>query len=360
MYQRAPDANHDQSGPGTGWEFRMYDGVTTSTALDVTSGVPFTLGKWQHLVVVYDPVQVTNATLTIYIDGVKANQSVWAGSGPGYGACTGDHDPAQAVNGQPAMSLGGYNNANSGTAGFANPWIGGVDEYAYYAAKLTPAQILAHYQNGTNAARSTPYATLIKSGNPVAYLRLNEVAPGPDTAFNVGDSRSAGNAATTAAIKHPGTSALAGRTEDGSHSGHYRDTSASGHALTSIPWTADNNPDAGLPFTLEAWFRPTGDQMNPGPCPINNRLANGITDRTGWVIYQRDPNLSYKGPPAVSGESGLGWTFRPYTGSGGSSGGDLQLAAPYNLGEWLHMLIHLMQAEKKCARKSHLGGARSP
>ena len=114
MYERAPDANHDQSGPGTGWEFRMYNDVTTGTALDVTSGVPFTLGQWQHVAVVYDPVQVTNATLTIYINGVQANQSVWTGGSggtePGYGPCTGDHDPAQAVNGQPALSLGGYNN----------------------------------------------------------------------------------------------------------------------------------------------------------------------------------------------------------------------------------------------------------
>jgi hypothetical protein len=343
VYQRGANTNTSAytAGPGLGWEFRMYNDLDTGTHLDVQSRVPFTLGKWQQLVVVYDPVggDPLNATLTIYIDGVFANAVTNTTGVSGYGPCTGNHDPSQAVNGQPAMALGGYNNANSGTAGFANPWTGGVDEFAWYNAKLTPAQILAHYQNGTNAARSTPYATLIKSDNPVVYLRLNEVAPGPDTAFNVGDLRSAAHAANTAAIKHPGTSALAGRTEDGSHSGHYRDTSATGHALASIPWTAANNPDAGVPYTLEAWFRATGDQMNPGPCPINNRLANGIADRTGWIIYQRDPNLSYQGPPAVSGESGLGWTFRPYSGNGGNSGGDLQLAAPYNLGEWVHLVV---------------------
>ena len=343
MYQRAADYNHNTTaGPGVGWELRMYNDLDGSGHLDVTSGVPFQLGKWQHVVFVYEPIggDPTNSTLTIYIDGVAAATNINTSPVPGYGPCTGDHDPTQAVNGQPAMSLGGYNNANSGTAGFANPWTGGVDEFAYYNAKLTPAQILAHYQSGTNANRSTPYSTLIQSLNPVAYLRLGEQAPGPDTAFNIGDARAAGDAATTAAIKHPGTSALTSSIgSDGSHSGHYRDTSATGHALSSIPWIADNNPTADIPFTLEAWFRATGDQMNPGPCPINNRLANGIPDRTGWVIYQRDPNDSYKGPPAVSGESGLGWTFRPYTGSGGSSGGDLQLAAPYNLGEWVHFVV---------------------
>jgi len=345
MYQRAPDTNHSlTAGPGLGWEFRMYNDVSTGTALDVTSGVPFTLGKWQHVVVVYDPVQVSNATLTIYIDGVQANQATWnggsSGTDPGYGPCTGDHDPSQAVNGQPALSLGGYNNANSGTAGFANPWTGGVDEFAWYATKLTPAQILAHYQNGTNAARTTPYATLIQSNNPVAYLRLGEVAPGPDTAFNIGDARGAGDGTPTAAIKHPGSTALASSAEPASHSGHYRDISASGNAYTSIPWTTNNNPDASVPFTIEFWARPTGDQMNPGPCPINNRVANGIADRTGWVIYQRDPNDSYRtnSGGAVSGESGTGWTFRMYTGTG-SSGQDVLTGAPYTVGAWQHLVF---------------------
>jgi hypothetical protein len=337
MYQRAPDANHDLSGgPGMGWEFRMYTDVSTSTGLDVMSSVPFTLGKWQHVVVVYDPVQVTNATLTMYIDGVPAATNIWATAdigSPGYGPCTGNHDPAP--NGQPAMSLGGYNNANSGTAGFANPWFGGVDEFAWYGAKLTPAQVLAHYQNATNAARSTPYATLIKSDNPVVYLRLNEVAPGPDTAFNIGDLRSVGNASNTPAIKHPGTSALAGRAAEGSHSGHNRDTSNSGHALTSIPWNTNNNPSAELPFTLEAWFRATSDQQSPGPSPICNRLAGSATDRTGWVIYQRDPNSSYSG---VSGSEGVGWNFRAYVGTG-TGHSDVTTSVPYNIGEWQHFVV---------------------
>src|SRR5207249_4095238 len=120
----------------------------------------FQLGRWQHVVVVYDPLLVSNATLTIFIDGVQANQAVWnggaSGTEPGYGPCTGDHNPAP--NGQPAMALGNYNNANSGTFGAANPWIGGADEFAWYPVKLTPAQILAHYQNGTNANRSQSYS----------------------------------------------------------------------------------------------------------------------------------------------------------------------------------------------------------
>ena len=345
MYQRGANTNTSgfTQGPGVGWEFRMYNNQDTSGHLDVTSGVPFTLGKWQYVAVVYDPVQVTNATVTIYIDGVPAATNIWAatdGVTPGYYPCTGDHPLSEAVNGEPAMSLGGYNNANGGTAGFENPWTGGIDEYAWYGTNLTAAQILAHYQNGTNAARSTPYATLIKSDNPVVYLRLGELAPGPDTAFNIGDLRSAGAAATTAAAKHPGTSALVNGKNDGSFSAHWRDESATGHALASIPWTANNNPDASVPFTLEAWFRPTNDQMNPGAAPINNRVANGITDRTGWVIFQRDPNDSYRtnSYQPVSGESGTGWTFRMYTGDGGNDS-DVLTAVPYDIGAWQHFVV---------------------
>ena len=336
FFQRAPDDSYTgKSGfEGVGWNCRMYRANAGNSGLDITSGVPYQVGQWGHVVVVYDPVDITNSTLTMYFNGVPANTNVWNGGAdgtmPGYVA----NDPASGA----AISLGAYNNT-SGAGG--NAYFGGADEFAFYAAKLTPEQILAHYQNGTNASRTTPYETLIKSANPLTYLRLNELSPGVDLAINMGDLRNNGNFTNTPALKHPGTSALAGRTGDGSISSHYRDTGATGHALTSIPWKVENNPDAGIPFTLEAWFRPTGDQMNPGPSPINNRLANGIADRTGWVIYQRDPNDSYRtnSGGAVSGESGLGWTFRPYTGSGGSSGGDLQLAAPYNLGEWLHFVV---------------------
>lgn len=76
--------------------------------------------------------------------------------------------------------------------------------------------------------------------------------------------------------------------------------------------------------------------MNPGPSPLNNRVANGIADRTGWVIYQRDPNASYQGPPSVPGESGIGWTFRMYTGNSSSSA-DVLTGQPYTMGEWQHL-----------------------
>src|SRR5262249_16203416 len=60
MYKRAANTNAGAvtapGGGGVGWEFRMYNDLDTGTHLDVQSQVPFTLGKWQHVAVVYDPV----------------------------------------------------------------------------------------------------------------------------------------------------------------------------------------------------------------------------------------------------------------------------------------------------------------
>lgn len=326
FFQRKPNADYVEGEP-VGWNCRMYRGSGGSSGLDVTSLIPFEVGKWQHVAVVYDPVQVTNATLTIYINGEAANTNIWnggpSGSDPGYAPCTGDHDPGEAVNGQPAFAIGNYNNANSSL----NPWFGAADEVAFYSAKLTPAQILSHYQNGTNASRSTPYQTLIQSHNPTVYLRLDEIAPGADVAINMGDVRNTGLGTHTAEVVHPATSAIVGRTDDGSASYHNRN----GNSATTIPWLAENNPNAGIPFTFETWLRPMRDQQG-GQCPVNNRVAVSGFSRTGWVIFQRNPNLTY---PASEGH---GWNFRMYSGSG-TSGQDVLTDTDYVVGKWQHLVV---------------------
>jgi hypothetical protein len=321
FFQRKPSADYNGTEP-VGWNFRMYNENGGSGALDVTSLVPYQVGKWTHVVVVYDPVNLTNATVTMYIDGVSANTNIWTGGGsgtaPGYVANSNNHpdDPS-------FLAIGNYNN----TAGAVlNPFFGGVDEFALYSSKLTPAQILAHYQNGTNANRATPYATLIQSANPVLYLRLDEIAPGPDVALNMGDLRAGGVATHTAEVRHPAPSALAGRTDDGAVAYHNRN----GRSTTSIPWRAENNPDAGVPFTFEAWLRPMRDAQG-GQCPVNNRYVSS-GKRTGWVIFQRNPNLTY---PASEGH---GYNFRMFDGVG-SGGQDILTGTDYKIGEWSHLVV---------------------
>lgn len=333
FFQRAP--NLDYSGKpgfeGVGWNCRMYRGSGGSSGLDVVSQVPYEVGQWTHVVVVYDPVDpATNATLTIYVNGVAANTNIWtggaSGTDPGYVANTDDHADAPA-----ALSIGNYNN----TAGTSlNPYFGAVDEFALYANKLSSAQILAHYQNGTNTNRSTPYDVLIKSDNPVAYLRLDEIAPGPARAINLGDVRSSGNGTHTAEVRHPASSSLNARSDDGAVAYHNRN----GNSSTTLPYLPVNNgadpvtatPTAGTPFSFEAWLRPMRD-LQGGQCPVNNRWVGG-TGRTGWVIFQRNPNSTY--PPS----EGHGWNFRMYSGNG-TSGQDVLTQTDYTVGEWQHLAV---------------------
>ncbi len=326
FFQRRPDATYFPGDNGLGWNFRMYNGVGGNTPLDIQSGAsfPYQVGKWQHVVVTYDPVNASNATLIIYIDGVAANTNSYSGTDPGYAPCTGDHPESEATSGQPNLSIGCYNNANTGL----NPYFGAVDEFAWYSNKLSPAQILAHYQNGTNANRSTPYDVLVKSANPVLYLRLDEIAPDADTAINLGDVRAAGLAAHTAEVRHPATGALVGRPDSGAVAYHLRN----GNSTTTMPWLTENNPDASIPFTFETWLRPVKDQ-NGGMCPVNNRWVGG-TGRTGWVIFQRTPNLTYD---QGAGE-GHGWNFRMYSGVG-SGGQDVLTGTDYVVGEWSHLVV---------------------
>jgi hypothetical protein len=326
FFQRKPSTDYD-GGEQVGWNFRMFRGVGGNSGLDVTSLVPYEVGKWTHVVVVYEPNNVTDASVTMYINGVAANTNVWTGGSdgtePGYVANTNDHAPSEAVDGPAKLALGNYNNTALGSL---NPFFGGIDEFAFYAAKLTPEQILAHYQNALNPARTTSYEALIQADHPVVYLRMNEIPPGADTAINYGETRAAGLATHTAEVRHPAASALDKRFEDGSAAYHYRN----GNSTTTMPYLADNNPDAGIPFTFETWIRPMSDKQG-GQAPFNNRWVGG-TGRTGWVVFQRNPNATY---PA---SEGLGWNFRMYSGDG-TSGQDILTETDYTVGEWQHLVF---------------------
>src|SRR5207247_11435103 len=84
-----------------------------------------------------------------------------------------------------ALAIGSYN-AASGLGN--NPFEGDIDEVAIYNDYvLTPDQILAHYQAGTNSRPATNYETLVLTAaftgperlGPKTYLRFNEPAHSP-------------------------------------------------------------------------------------------------------------------------------------------------------------------------------------
>ncbi len=146
------------------WAFRTYDGATRN---NINSTAPVVADVWTHLVGVYDSATTTTR---FYVNGVE--------QGPGLvGPCT--------PNSSLPLRIGAAGN-DTGAAG-VNAWNGGVDEVALYNTVLSPADILSHYQNGTNAARATPYPTLVQASAPVGYWRLNDPAgPIPPNPANSG------------------------------------------------------------------------------------------------------------------------------------------------------------------------------
>jgi len=317
FFQRSPDSSYSNP-DGVGWTFRTYTGVNEDVGVQITSQVPYRLGEWQYVAVVWSGAA---QSATMYINGTNVVTGTNTSSDPNaYAANT---DQPGAPTGSAGFAIGEYNN----TGASQDPFSGAIDEVAFYSTQLTPLQILAHYQNATNASRTVAYNTLVESDGPVGYWQLDDLpAATNDMAINEGTLQASGDATNLGGVRHPTPDPLA--TGNSSGSGyHYRH----GQATTDQGWMAANNPPASVPFTFEAWARPLWDEVNNGQALINNRYENS-GNRTGWVIYQRGPNDTYTGGP------GVGWTFRMYTGTG-SGGQDILTGQPYNVGDWQHLVF---------------------
>lgn len=148
------------------WSFRTINGASANQN---TSGGTVTPGVWQHVVGVWD-----GAANILYVNGVQVATTATASFLP---------------NSDPALPLTvGVRSDN----GFQSN--GSFDEAAYYNTALSPAQILAHYQNGTNTAPATPYHTLIAADGAVGYWRMSEPTPAYPVAANTGTLGAAANA----------------------------------------------------------------------------------------------------------------------------------------------------------------------
>ncbi|HEX4120514.1 MAG TPA: LamG domain-containing protein [Verrucomicrobiae bacterium] len=108
--------------------------------------VPITFFQWYHLVATFDG---TNANF--YIDGTN------------YG-------PYNASGFAPATGSDGHIGSGQG-AGW-EPFVGGVDEVAFYTNVLTPAQVLTHYQVGTNSFSAPPTAASVATA-PVSITNFS-------------------------------------------------------------------------------------------------------------------------------------------------------------------------------------------
>lgn len=302
IFQRTPNLTYPQGpGEGHGWNFRMYDGVTGS-GQDVMTGTDFVVGQWQHLVVTWEPQSQNGdvgangndqwlGVLTAYVDGV----AVASNTAALYAANR--EIPEDA--GAPAdLAIGAYNAAS--TLG-NNPYEGDIDEFVLYNNYvLTPEQILAHYQTGTNANAGTNYETLVLTASvattqrqgPKTYLRFNDPAR-----FPAANSGSLGFVAD-------GNLSLTTNAAAGPQSPAYPGFEASNAALPLNglkQWASLNNP-SGLnisgQITLEAWVKPDAAQtsdpariISHGPQTPSNFIGlgydNAVTN-TSEVFLQID------------------------------------------------------------------------
>ena len=149
IYANASGWNFYQSpGPGSFWILNVHQAGIFAQI----SSIPIQLLNWYHLAVTFD-----NTNFIFYINGA----SVSTNGGGGYLA-------------NPAADGHIGTGANVGF----NPFDGGVDEAAIYGYALSPAQILAHYQLGTNSFRVTntppsfitlPVSATNYSGTPVTF-----------------------------------------------------------------------------------------------------------------------------------------------------------------------------------------------
>lgn len=293
-----------QRSPASGWNFRTYFENGSSVGINLTGQSPKDgsgkAGTWSHVVVAYDG---PTTTATMYVNGDNV------------GSATGPYVANTAAN-SPLLSIGAYDSGS-------NPFNGAVDEVALYPGALSAADVLAHYQNGTNAHRGASYDSVIAKASPALHLKLNEPTISSDVAVNFGtlayNGKASGYGTNTGAATRSFASA------DGSSAATlYNGTGA----RTLVPFNPAFNPDAGQEFSVEAWFL-VGQEVSdsPGPCPLFNRVSSG--NRQGWVFFQRSPSS--------------GWNFRTYFENGSSVGVNLtgQASNPNagKAGTWNHVVV---------------------
>lgn len=238
----------------TKWQFRTYvnnSGTSISSTVDVVAGV------WTHLVGVFD---ATSGLMHFYVNGVEQGTG-WDASG---------HTSNSSVQ----LRLGaGRNDLDAGDLF----WEGGIDEVAIYSTVLSPAEIVAHYQNATNASRATAYDALVRASAPVGYWRLDEpagpTAPAPKNSGTAG----AAWAGSYGGDITPGTVGPRPPSEPGLESTNAAVTMSNGYTTTPQLTLANN-------ITVACWMKreavsTTGDLSWPawlggGGMHLNNGSAS--------------------------------------------------------------------------------------
>jgi hypothetical protein len=224
-------------GTGNGWVFRIYNPPSGANPQQINCGVSNVLdtNKWYYIAGSYKASNPGKG-LTLYVNGAPvATASVNKAYEP-------------VVTNTIPLTFGARADGDFGFFEF----IGKVDEGAFYPYQLSDAQILAHYQAGTNPAPATTYQNLILSQNPAGYWRMNE-KPGPPAA-NLGSS------ATSAEYLYAAVPGVAGP-QPPAFTG-FEATNRALQVLTNNPGCVRAAPLAinTNTVTMTAWVKPSGPQ----------------------------------------------------------------------------------------------------
>jgi len=163
----APVANRvstgDRSGwvffqRAAGWNFRMYNGVGSGLSTSLTGGSS-TLNSYSHVVATWN-----GTSALLYVNGVLASNTNDT-------TVSGSYVPNSTVD----LTVGTLADQSS-------PYVGSVDEVAFYGSALTPTQIANHF---ATAGSTTPdaYYSLVRSDG--ALLQLSNV-PEPSSILLLG------------------------------------------------------------------------------------------------------------------------------------------------------------------------------
>ena len=240
---------------GSGWAFRQYNnsgpGLTnlTSASVDMTLDT----NQWYHVVGVFDGTNIST-----YVNGILAASSNFVST------------PRPNTNAAIPLTFGAR---ADGVAGYFT-YSGLIDEAAIYDAILSPAQIMAHYQAGTNTALATPYSQVILGDGPAGYWRFNE--PSDPPALNLGTSGAVGTGSYAFDAK-PGVAGPTPPPYPGFESGNKAVAFDAGVGYVSVPGLSLNTNTV----TITGWIYAIGSQPAAGGI-IMNRSGSG--DAAGLTI----------------------------------------------------------------------------
>ncbi|MCW1884232.1 hypothetical protein OKA04_05780 [Luteolibacter flavescens] len=165
------------------------------------------------------------------------------------------------------------------------------------------------------------YTEAVLSDSPLAYFPLGDEPPEGawrSTATNLGTLGATANGLHFPGLRHRIAGALASDTNVAAGYTAIDTGSIDGGVPTVIPFLPALNTQT---FSVEAWLKPDVTGAGNAQSPLANRKADG--GRTGWIVYQRAPEV--------------GWNLRMYTGTGTGASIDFN-GGPYTVGQWQHFV----------------------